>query len=153
MQYIELKIVNTKFSKMSDAERTAALDKIRSDAMTQPYVYQESYNPFPEWAQQIITDFAAQKRGRLKYDDENAVYKIRIDGSRPDFDAFFRECHGKFKEYFDANPDAVKDWFADNYIHITSTPDDEIAAMNDLEAHHRNTALPESRKTSKTKED
>lgn len=157
MQYLEFKIINKKLMNMGGGdpikqmeERTAYLDKIRKEAEEKDksgaYQYAATWNPFPEFVRNIIKEMAAEKHSKVRYDDENSVYKIRIDGGRMEYDEFYDDFNKRFNAAKDAATDDPE-WWKDNVVRITSTPDDEVAAMNDLESHQRNAALPVNRKT------
>lgn len=157
MQYIEFKIVNTKLMQMGGGdpvkqmeERTAYLDKIRRDAEERDksgaYQYQSSWNPFPEFVRNIIKTMAAEKNAKCRYDDENMVFRVKINGDRLEFDEFYDDFNKRFAAARDADAENQK-WSSENIVHATSSPDDEVAAMSDLETYQRGAALPASRKT------
>ncbi len=157
MQYVEFKITNTKLMQMGGGdpvkqmeERTAYLDKIRADAEARDkagsYEYKSDWNPFPAWVREIIKGLAIRRSSKARFDDENNVYKVRIGGGRDEYDEFYNEFELLFNTERNAKPENLE-WSNENIVHITATADDEVAAMNDLETHQRNAALPVSRKT------
>lgn len=159
MQFLEFKIVNTKLMAMGGGdpqkqmeERTAYLDKIRKDAEEREksgsYQYASTWNPFPKFVQQIIKDMAAEfgtGKGRAQYNDENQVFKLRVEGGRMEYDEFYDEFNKRFNTAKEANQDDPE-WWKDNVVRITSTPEDENTAMDDLASHHRSAALPGKKK-------
>ncbi len=161
-QFIEFKVVNTKLMNMGGGdpvkqmeERTAYLDKIRKEAEERDksgkYQYNASSNPFPEWVRNIIKELAVEKRSKAKFDDENSVFRVKIGGGRDDFDEFYNEYDKRINKVL-ADDKEKNDWFAENFIQVTSSPDDEMIAMNDLESHMRGMPLPVSRKVTEKDE-
>lgn len=158
-QFMEFKITNTKFMKMGGGdpikateERSKALDEIRKKAESAVYEYKPSWNPFPEWLRTLIQEMAADAKSRARFDDENSVYKIKIGGERSDYDDFYDAFSKRFMKVLNDDP-AAQTWSADNIVHLTSTPDDELTAMNDLELYQRNAAaVPPGRTTSEGKQ-
>lgn len=155
MQYIEFKIVNTKLMAMGGGdpvkqmeERTAYLDKIRAEAIEKEksggYQYQAEWNPFPKFVREIIKAMAEANHTKAKYDDENDIFRIKIQGERYEYDEFYDEFQKRFSEAKDLTEENSK-WSAENIVHVTSTPDDENAAMFDLETYQRGASLPPSR--------
>lgn len=156
MQFIEVKIKNTRFEKMGDGdiarqmkERTAALNQRAEEVMAQEragiYKYQGDWNPFPAWLQDLIRAMATESRSKARYDDENSIFRIKIDGDRYEYDQFYAKFSKRFSEAVLADPENIK-WSAENEVRVTSSADDENAAMNDLELYQRNSAaLPPSR--------
>lgn len=148
-QFIEFKIVSTRLMAMSADERHAYLNKIRTDAETQDrsgvYVYKEAWNPFPAWLQDVIRAMASMNNSKARYDDENSVFRVKIAGERYEFDTFYKEFQKGLESVVAADPEHQK-WSSENIVHLTASPDDELAAMNDLELYQRNSsAMPPSR--------
>lgn len=148
-QFIEFKIVSTKLMAMSANERHAYLNKIRTDAEAQDrsgvYVYKEAWNPFPGWLQDVIRMMATANKSKARYDDENSMFRIKIAGERYEFDTFYGEFQKMLSTAVAADPENQK-WSSENIVHLTASPDDELAAMNDLELYQRNSsAMPPSR--------
>ncbi len=154
-QYIEFKVTNLAFMKMGGGdpakqieERTKALDEIRKTAESGAYQYKAVHNPFPAWLQNIIKGLATSVNSKARFDDENAVYKIKVGGDRSDFDEIYNKFEAQILPIIAGDPEIQK-WSDDNRINITSTPDDEMTAMNDLELYQRNAAvLPPGRTSS-----
>jgi hypothetical protein len=150
MQYIEIKIVDKRFLMMGDgdpvkqmAERSAALEEIKEKArqkeLSGGYQYGEVSNPFPQWLRVSISSAACDFRSKEIYHDENAVYRVEIEGDRSEFDKFY----GRLNEIVEGNlsADAVE-WRSKNHVHVTSTPDDEDEAMRDLESYQQGSPRP-----------
>ncbi len=155
MQFIEFKIVNTKLMVMSDAERTAYLDKIRADAIEQEksggYQYKANWNPFPKFIRDIIKSMADENHSKARYDDENDIYRIKIQGERQEYDDFYDEFQKQFLTAKDLT-DESKKWASENIVHLTATAEDENVAMTDLEMYQRGAAVPPSRIAKKESE-
>ncbi len=160
MQYIELKVVNTKLMAMGGgdpakqmAERTAYLDEIRRKAEEAERAgianYNENWNPFPKPVRDIIKELAAELGGKARYQDENSLYALRIRGGREDFESFYEKFQERFMAARDADPELLK-WSQENIIHPTATAENENDALNELDAHHGgNQALVDAAKKKK----
>ncbi len=158
MQYVELKVVSKKFINMGGGdpqkqieERAAALEQIRKDAEARErsgqYAYQASWNPFPKWVHDVIKTVAGVHKTKARFDDENSVIKVKIEGGRQEYDEFYEKFQKAYATAAGSAPENQA-WFEENHVHMTSTPDDELGAMNDLELYQRNAAaLPPSRNT------
>lgn len=142
MQFIEIKIRNLKFERMGGGdpvkqmeERSKALEEKRQQEAAGGYKYNDNWNPFPSWLRGIIKSVAASHGSKLRYDDENAVFKLQIDGGRFEFDEFYEEFGKMIYKELETNVEA-QTWCNDNQVLPTSTADDENLAMEDLKEHH-----------------
>ncbi len=146
MQYIVFSIINTKLMAMGGGdpvkameERAAYLEEIRRKAeeaeKSGAYQYGAAWNKFPVWVRQIIKNMAFDNGSKAIYEDENAIYRIRIKGEREEYDAFYDEFQQRFTAARNAAPENIE-WSNENIVHVTSTADDENDALFELDAHH-----------------
>lgn len=152
MQYIEIKIRNMKFENLGGGdpikqmeERTKALEEIRKKTDEQmksgSYTYSQDWNPFPKWLREIIKELAEENKAALRYDDENHVFKLNINGSRYEYDEFCDTFEARFNEATIADSEAQK-WALENKVLKTGTSEDEVLAMEDLKTHHGDKSKP-----------
>ncbi len=93
------------------------------------------WNPFPKWAQQVIKNLGIEYQSKVKFDDENRVYKMRVKGDREEFEEFYQKWVALRDE---ARPTGTEDlkWLERYEIRITATGEDENASLYELDAHH-----------------
>ncbi len=179
MQFIEFKVVNTNLlnmggidfradlSQLSEAEfqefrrkqteeriafmnKKAKEDEERSRRGLLPLSMKPFY-PFPSWVSMAINELASEEKFKVKFDDENRVYRTKISGDQEVFESVRKKFYEKLDKALSVE-ESSKDWLVENFVEVSSSPDDEMVAMNDLESHVRGTAVPSSRKVTEKEE-
>ncbi len=145
MQYLEFKVINIKLMAMGGGdplkqmeERSAYLEAVRKKAEAQATsgaAYDAEWNPFPKWVRDIIKEMAVEQGSKARYEDENAIYRVRLKGGREEYDDFYNDFQARFTAAKDATKESAA-WFDENRVHVTATADNEHDALNELDAHH-----------------
>ncbi len=143
--FVEFKVVNQKLMRMGGgdiakqvAERSAYLDSIREQAIQReraglPNI--ENSNPFPEWLENLIHRVAGSYGAVPEYQDENAIVAMKLYGDRKTFNQFCTEFSTAYERERKVTSERLS-WSNDHTVHPTATPDNEVDALNELDAHH-----------------
>lgn len=124
MALVELKILESKFYRMTPDERIAALKATAEAAMerdSQPYQPREPEgDTFPEWSKNILKEITKEFGATAKYDRVNNTWKIAIpDLSEDEFCAAWKVHVSKVL----ASDEAAQKWYNDSPIQLTSLVD------------------------------
>lgn len=138
-------------------------EQAKKREMSGAYVYGDVHNPFPNWLvdciEQAVSEYKTPKEkivskikhcirllrhwiygarmtstDTVEYHDENAIYRVAIEGDRSSSERFYSKLEEAIAR--ETHPLAVE-WKSKNHIHVTSTPDNEDVAMRDLELYQR----------------
>lgn len=145
MLYVEIQIMNTYLMNLGGGDpalqtklRSEYLEKVRAEqdkiALSgQPI--QTNWNPFPAWVENLIEEMAAENSSMARFDDENRVYRLRLKGTRREFEKFYQDWAARFEVARVADPKNIE-WSSENVVRVTCSAENENDALYELDAHH-----------------
>ena len=156
MQHVEFQVVDTEqslrmsFGRNADGsldvarqtkEMTEYMDRLAKVREEQTRLGQPvfaDWNPFPGWVKAIIKLMGEEYGVKVHFNDENRVYRFKIKGDREEYEDFVADFEQRFNAARQSDPEHVE-WSSKNMVRVTSTPDNEMDALSELDAHHGGT--------------
>ncbi len=141
MPYIEFKITDKTFFKLSPEEITAKLNERAKAQMDLERTNQwssagQQISKFPRWLRTLLRGVADDHGTKLKWSADNDTYSVRVGGDLNDADDFYADFGAALTAAIAADKVAAE-WSADNHIGCSISESDGESEMADLENHNR----------------